>query len=55
VDGSSAQTNPENRGFGNYGGQNQIEILSVEAVAEVQVAKGSCRRSTAARSAARST
>jgi hypothetical protein len=33
VDGSSAQTNPENRGFGNYGGQNQIEILSVEAVA----------------------
>ncbi len=40
VDGSSAQTNPENRGFGNYGGQNQIEILSVEAVAEVQVAKG---------------
>ena len=40
MDGSSAQTNPENRGFGNYGGQNQIEILSVEAVAEVQVAKG---------------
>ena len=40
VDGSSAQTNPENRGFGNYGGQNQIEILSVESVAEVQVAKG---------------
>ena len=40
VDGSSAQTNPENRGFGNYGGQNQIEILSVEAVSEVQVAKG---------------
>src|SRR5438093_5722258 len=40
VDGSSAQTNPENRGFGNSGGQNQIEILSVEAVAEVQVVKG---------------
>jgi carboxypeptidase family protein/TonB-dependent receptor-like protein len=40
VDGSSAQTNPENRGFGNYGGQNQIEILSVESVAEVQVVKG---------------
>ena len=40
VDGSSAQTNPENRGVGNYGGQNQIEILSVESVAEVQVAKG---------------
>ena len=40
VDGSSAQTNPENRGFGNYGGQNQIEIMSVEAVAEVQVIKG---------------
>ena len=40
VDGSSAQTNPENRGFGNYGGQNQIEILSIESVAEVQVVKG---------------
>src|SRR5919198_2412204 len=40
VDGSSAQTNPENRGFGSYGGQNQIEILSVESVAEVQVVKG---------------
>src|SRR5207248_8569066 len=40
VDGSSAQTNPENRGFGNYVGQNQIEILSVESVAEVQVIKG---------------
>src|SRR5262245_38133978 len=40
VDGSSAQTNPENRGFGNYGGQNQIEIMSVESVAEVQVVKG---------------
>src|SRR5438093_1616707 len=40
VDGTSAQTNPENRGFGSYGGQNQIEILSVEAVAEVQVVKG---------------
>ena len=40
VDGSSAQTNPENRGLGNYGGQNQIEIMSIEAVAEVQVVKG---------------
>jgi len=40
VDGTSAQTNPENRGFGNYGGQNQIEIMSVEAVAEVQVVRG---------------
>jgi len=40
VDGSSAQTNPENRGFGSYGGQNQIEILSIESVAEVQVVKG---------------
>src|SRR5262245_9739481 len=40
VDGSSAQTSPENRGFGNYGGQNQIEIMSVESVAEVQVIKG---------------
>src|SRR5262249_520683 len=40
VDGSSAQTNPENRGFGNSGGQNPIASLSVEAVAEVEVVKG---------------
>src|SRR4029078_5325492 len=40
VDGSSAQTNPENRGFGNYGGQKQIEIMHVESIAEVQVIKG---------------
>src|SRR5262245_36697143 len=40
VDGSSAQTNPENRGFGNYGGQHQVEIQGGESVAEVQVIKG---------------
>ena len=40
VDGSSAKANPENGGFSQYGGQNQIEILSVESVAEVQVVKG---------------
>src|SRR4029078_10335978 len=40
VDGSSAQTNPENRGFGNYGGQNQIENMRGEGGAEVQVVKG---------------
>lgn len=31
---------PKIAASGNYGGQNQIEILSVESVAEVQVVKG---------------
>jgi len=40
VDGSNAQAGMENRGMGNHGAQNQIEIMSVEAVAEVQVVRG---------------
>jgi len=40
VDGTDAVANPETRGMGQYGGQSQISIMSVEAVAEVQVAKG---------------
>ena len=40
VDGSSAQAGMENRGMGNHGAHNQIEIMSVEAVAEVQVVRG---------------
>src|SRR5687767_12388725 len=40
VDGSNAQAGMENRGMGNHGAHNQIEIMSVEAVAEVQVVRG---------------
>jgi hypothetical protein len=40
VDGTDAIANPETRGMGQYGGQSQISIMSVEAVAEVQVVKG---------------
>src|SRR5688572_3050890 len=40
VDGSNAQAGMENRGMGNHGAQNQIEIMSMEAVAEVQVVRG---------------
>jgi len=40
VDGTNAQTNPENRGMGQWGGQAQIEIMSIEAVSEVQIVKG---------------
>ena len=40
VDGSNAQAGMENRGMGNHGAHNQIEIMSMEAVAEVQVVRG---------------
>ena len=40
VDGTNAVANPETRGMGQYGGQSQISVMSVEAVAEVQVVKG---------------
>jgi hypothetical protein len=40
VDGTNAVANPETRGMGQYGGQSQISIMSVDAVAEVQVIKG---------------
>jgi hypothetical protein len=40
VDGTDAIANPETRGMGQYGGQSQLSIMSVEAVAEVQVVKG---------------
>ena len=36
VDGTDATANPEIRGLGTYGGQTQIDVMSVEAVAEVQ-------------------
>src|SRR5215467_2481780 len=40
VDGTDAVSNSETRGTGTYGGQNQISVMSIEAVAEVQVVKG---------------
>jgi outer membrane receptor protein involved in Fe transport len=40
VDGSNATANGENHGFGQYGGTNQIELMSLDAVAEIQVVKG---------------
>jgi len=40
VDGTDAIANPETRGINQYGSQNQISIMSIDAVAEVQVVKG---------------
>ena len=40
VDGTDAVANSETRGTGTYGGQNQISVMSIEAVAEVQIVKG---------------
>jgi outer membrane receptor protein involved in Fe transport len=40
VDGTDAVSNTETRGTGTYGGQNQISVMSIEAVAEVQIIKG---------------
>jgi hypothetical protein len=40
VDGTDAMANPETRGMSQYGGQSQTSIMSIDAVAEVQVIKG---------------
>lgn len=40
IDGTDAVSNPETRGTGTYGGQNQISVMSIEAVSEVQIVKG---------------
>lgn len=40
VDGTDANSNPEGRGVSQYGGENYIDIMSIEAVQEVQLAKG---------------
>ncbi|MCU1339813.1 MAG: TonB-dependent receptor plug, partial [Bryobacterales bacterium] len=40
VDGTDATANNETRGINSYGAQNQISIMSIEAIAEVQVVKG---------------
>jgi hypothetical protein len=40
VDGTDATASNETRGINSYGAQNQISVMSIEAVAEVQVVKG---------------
>ena len=40
VDGTEANSNPEARSLAQYGGQNQIDVMSIEAVQEVQIVKG---------------
>src|SRR3989454_10607039 len=40
VDGTEANSNPEARSLSQYGGQNQIDVMSIEAVQEVQIVKG---------------
>lgn len=39
-DGTEANSNPEGRSMAQYGGQNQIDVMSIESVQEVQVVKG---------------
>ena len=40
VDGTEANSNPETRSTSQYGSENQIDVMSIEAIAEVQVVKG---------------
>jgi hypothetical protein len=40
MDGVDASANGETRGMGQYGGNSQIDVMSIEAVAEVQVIRG---------------
>lgn len=40
VDGTDATNNPEIRGLGTYGGRNRIDVMSIDAVSEVQIARG---------------
>jgi Carboxypeptidase regulatory-like domain/TonB dependent receptor/TonB-dependent Receptor Plug Domain len=40
VDGTEANSNPEARSLAQYGGQNQISVMSIDSISEVQVVKG---------------
>jgi hypothetical protein len=40
VDGTEANPNPETRSTAQYGSENQIDVMSIESVAEVQIVKG---------------
>ena len=40
VDGTEANSSPEERSMNQYGSQNQISIMSIDSIAEVQIIKG---------------
>ena len=40
VDGTEANSNPEARSLSQYGGQNQISVMSLDSISEVQIVKG---------------
>jgi len=40
VDGTEANSSPEARSLAQYGGQNQISVMSLDSIAEVQIVKG---------------
>lgn len=40
VDGTEANSSPEARSMAQYGGQNQISVMSLDSIAEVQIVKG---------------
>ena len=40
VDGTEANSNPEARSMAQYGGQNQISVMSLDSISEVQIVKG---------------
>jgi outer membrane receptor protein involved in Fe transport len=40
VDGTDANSNPEQRSISQYGGRNYIDVMSIDAVQEVQVVRG---------------
>src|SRR5262249_8121311 len=40
VDGTEANSNPEGRSLTQYGSQNQISVMSLDAISEVQIVKG---------------
>jgi outer membrane receptor protein involved in Fe transport len=40
VDGTDANSNPEQRSISQYGGRNYIDVMSIDAVQEVQIVRG---------------
>jgi outer membrane receptor protein involved in Fe transport len=40
VDGTEANSSPEERSMNQYGSQNQISVMSIDSIAEVQIIKG---------------
>ena len=40
VDGTDANSNPEQRSISQYGGRNYIDVMSIDAVQEVQLVRG---------------